>query len=330
MNNQDHLSGGKNLRWPFRLWTSGLVCLGLFFVYQAAPKSSRDTGRRSDLGAKPVSHAITDRVAVKPIQEIRVGQRVIAQNPKQQFDDSLGRSVDRPTWRRLSLRAVKRDGSECLIELIRPLWWVQQRQAAVGETVLLSVPECGIDGDAEVLTVGPCPPLALGPGSVVISTFAHQSARVVDLRIDGLDEPIGVTSNHLIWSEDRQDFVGAGMLDRGERVGTRFGPSVVESLSTRGPPEPVYNLEVFGQHVYCVSRRGLLVHNNTMDDCLELVQITPPKPKYTDNGGTLGSWMSRRSAPKSAAALRNGSGVVSRTSSGFGSWGGSWIGGRII
>jgi hypothetical protein len=31
--------------------------------------------------------------------------------------------------------------------------------------------------------------------------------------------------------------------------------------------EPVYNIEVEGDHCYRVGQQGLLVHNNSVDDC---------------------------------------------------------------
>jgi hypothetical protein len=97
---------------------------------------------------------------------------------------------------------------------------------------------------------------------VVTGRFAHSSADVIDLAVDGLAAPIGTTSNHRFWSEDRQAFVEAGSLAVGERLRTadgRFVPilgAVARSQSAR-----VFNLEVDGEHVYHVSEAGVLVHN---------------------------------------------------------------------
>jgi hypothetical protein len=86
---------------------------------------------------------------------------------------------------------------------------------------------------------------------------------VIDVRFEAEPEPIGCTANHPFWSEDRQAFVPAGKLNPGERLRTFTGQTTrVISLAARGSPEQVYNLEVDLDHVYNVSRSGVLVHNN--------------------------------------------------------------------
>jgi hypothetical protein len=84
---------------------------------------------------------------------------------------------------------------------------------------------------------------------------------VVDVHIAGLDEPIVTTANHPFWSEDQQTFVPASALGVGEQVRTLAGLAHVTSVTARGPPEAVYNLEVHGEHVYQVTSLGVLVHN---------------------------------------------------------------------
>jgi hypothetical protein len=84
---------------------------------------------------------------------------------------------------------------------------------------------------------------------------------VIDLWVEGLDEPIGCTPNHPFWSEDRQDFVPAAELQLGERLRHRDGTSRVTAATPRAGKHRVYNLEVHGEHVYRVSGSGVLVHN---------------------------------------------------------------------
>jgi hypothetical protein len=85
---------------------------------------------------------------------------------------------------------------------------------------------------------------------------------VYDLQVEGEAQPIGVTGTHPFWSPDRNGWVGAGELRLGERLLARNGstPRVV-SLVLRPEPEPVFNLEVEGDHCYRVGEQGLLVHN---------------------------------------------------------------------
>ena len=57
---------------------------------------------------------------------------------------------------------------------------------------------------------------------------------------------------------DRQEFVPIG-----ERVQTYHGETkrIASKLPRPGPPKQVYNLEVYGEHVYFVGEHALLAHN---------------------------------------------------------------------
>ena len=159
------------------------------------------------------------------------------------------------------MRALKRDGSWAEVVLLRPVSWLEDRGARVGRMLEIAVPECGIDGDAEVLAIEPCPSIKPGKGRVVIGTFKHQSAKVIDLHIEGVDKSIGTTTNHPFWSEDQQQLVAAGELRIGERLRTLGGTPRLLRVVQRPKPEAVYNIEVQGVHVYYVASAGVLVHN---------------------------------------------------------------------
>ena len=143
-----------------------------------------------------------------------------------------------------------------------------------GGTTHIAVPECGIDGDAEVLAVGPCPPVQKCPPgyATVTATFRHVVTGVWDVAVEGEADPLGVTGNHPVWSEDRRAFVRADGLSVGERLLNADGEAVrVTAVSPRGPPAgdaaaggtAVFNVEVHGAHVYRVGGGGLLVHNGS-------------------------------------------------------------------
>lgn len=70
------------------------------------------------------------------------------------------------------------------------------------------------------------------------------------------------TRVHPIWSVDRQDWVRMDELAVGEHLQTRLGPIPIASIEHLIDPQPVYNLEVNGQHVYEITELGILVHNN--------------------------------------------------------------------
>ena len=166
------------------------------------------------------------------------------------------------------------DGSWADVELIRSLAWIAEQDARVGGTVEIRVPECGIEGRAELLSIGPCPAIEQGPGRVVTGRFVHHAATVVDLQVEGLAEPIGVTRNHLFWSADRREFVRADQLQPGEQLSSLDGTAAVESIVPRPGVHTVYNLEVQGDHVYHVAQSGVLVHNGVACET-----IGKPKPR---------------------------------------------------
>ncbi|HEV3024271.1 MAG TPA: polymorphic toxin-type HINT domain-containing protein, partial [Pirellulales bacterium] len=236
---------------------------------QPQPRTAKSAAARvaavSGAAALPIDAAETAntrRLRTKSIEDIRVGERVEAGNPTDELDLSLGMEEPDPlTWRKLVLRAPKADGSSSDIELLRPLWWLEAQGAEVGGHTWITVPECGIDSNAELLYVQPCPPIARGRGRVVTGTFAHASAAVLDLSVEGLDEPIGTTANHRFWCEDRQSFVRAVELRVGDELRSLEGSRRVLTVAPRREAERVCNLEVQCEHVYYVGAEGVLVHN---------------------------------------------------------------------
>jgi len=136
-------------------------------------------------------------------------------------------------------------------------------QAPTTLWIFLALHELAAVGPAEVLRVEPCPPIEPGAGRLVTGTFSHHSGEVLDIAVDGLTEPIGCTGAHPFWSQDRQDFIPARELVPGETLRTESGTlrQITRITPRRGPPVPVFNLEVDAKHVYYVSGDGVLVHN---------------------------------------------------------------------
>ena len=159
-------------------------------------------------------------------------------------------------------------------ELLRHVDFIKSQGIAVGRRVPLDLSEQETNGEALILAVEPCPSIEAGIGEVVTGTFSHIADEILELRITGQTEPIGVTPEHPFWSIDRQDFVPVGELRIGETLRTVHGEQVaVESITPRGPPARVYNLEIDGTHQYHVSSLGLLVHNT----CAKAVSTVEPK-----------------------------------------------------
>lgn len=272
------------------------------------------------------------RTTLTPIEQIQVGDRVLAESPTGEEDTAFGSEIIPSDWRKLTLRAPKRDGTTAEVVLLRPLTWLNEqrpggsflpertafgrsrlpsgilaarrthvrdrsddpgtdsgttnalngrdtsrnpaRQAGptvesqtvedmVGGTVFISVPECGIDGNAHVLAIDPCLEIPSGAGRVVTGTFLHQARSTITLTIASQSKPIECTGNHPFWSEDRQTFVRADSLQPNETLRTATGLTTVESWTPDLNPTPVYNIEVHGAHVYYVGTSGVVVHNGT-------------------------------------------------------------------
>jgi len=220
---------------------------------------------------KPILASLTQpaQPVTTKIEDIRLGTRVLGENPI----DSQAETVE-PTpesWREVHLEMTKHSGAMLWIELLRPLTWIEQHNASLGNTVHLEMHSMGAVGDAAVTFVGPCPKVQSGEGTIVTGTFKHQaddSSKVVRLRLEGQEEATGVTANHRYWSIDRQDFVEVGKLKEGERVDTANGESRVVSITQDQYTGFLYNLETM-EHVYRVGTLGTLVHN----DCLDYAKI---------------------------------------------------------
>ena len=242
-----------------RIWLVAMLLLaGWFGFHSLRPNSSQPLVPIAINAADA-----NDSVATKNIEEIQVGDRVYAENPTDDRDDGgYISNINRITWRKLTLEATKQDGGIAEVTLLRPEEWINDRGAQVGGQIRLRLVEVGVDGPARVLSIEPCPEINPGVGQIVTGTFKHLAANVVNLHIDSLDEPIGVTGNHPIWSHDRQEFVFAANLQPGEHLRTLNGLTRVAGITKQAVPETVYNFEVHLHHVYHVTEAGVLVHND--------------------------------------------------------------------
>lgn len=217
---------------------------------------SSTTLQAPSLSETPVSR-------IKPISEVQLGERAIGKNPlREQVDESLP-EPDPQTWRKLTLRLPKDNGKWLTVELLRPLDWIEDEEAAVGETIFLDLEEMGAIGDADVVSIESCPPIQPGNGNVITGRFIHEvdQGEVVELRFTQQSEATRVTKNHPYWSVDRQAFTPAGELREGEQVESLTGPTHVASITPSNYSGYVYNVEINGEHVYRVGTMGLLAHN---------------------------------------------------------------------
>jgi len=260
------MPGPRPLSWRWPLIGLFLLIAGVsgFLGLRTSPEVPQPLQATS--ASVPPGTVEVDGVRYRTIETYDVCDRVLGENPLVTDEEraAFGPEPDPATWKLLELRCPKVDGGWALCRTVRGPEWLEEQRPEVGGQVYISVPECGIEGDAEVLSIGPCPPVRPGEGRVVTSTFRHEVAGLVEVHVEGLEKPIGCTGNHPFWSEDRQDFVRADALREGETLATLDGTARVTSVTTRPGPQAVYNLEVQGEHVYRVSEGGILVHNGML------------------------------------------------------------------
>lgn len=182
------------------------------------------------------------------------------------IDDVDATDVTRQLWRHIKLEMRKDDNSKVNVELARPLWWIDQNEAKVGGTVELDLSELGVAGPATVLAISACTEDSRenpDGSQLVTGKFEHENAIVLDLEFNNdSDNPLGVTANHLLFSEDRDDWVPAGEVQIRETLRTADGIATLTGRKERPGRHKVYNLEVHRAHCFYVGEHAILAHNS--------------------------------------------------------------------
>ena len=202
--------------------------------------------------------------ASHPIETLPIGVRVPTKNPNRWEVDPQP-EPEQATWAKLSITVERSDGGIVDAELIRPRSWILANGICAGRLLPLNLPELDVSGLAMVTSIDDCPPIADGEGSVVTARFVTREVHIVAsvdvLGADGSVETITGTTIHPIWSVDRQEWVPLGELVEGETLQGQDGLAVILSVTLSRVTQPVYNIEVHGEHVYQVGELGVLVHN---------------------------------------------------------------------
>ena len=182
-------------------------CLSLLFLsYFLLGISSKPVD--SSLAAVSTSAEQAAESKFRPIESVQLGQRVATDISPEQLKEAIGNWEDLPqwdreeiepeSWRAISLNYEKPNGGILKIELLRPVEWLTDQKAKVGSKIHLVMEEMCVDGPAKVKSINPCPTISYGSGRVVTGRFSHVRGGVMQLRMDGVDEPLGVTKNHPI------------------------------------------------------------------------------------------------------------------------------------
>jgi hypothetical protein len=195
---------------------------------------------------------------------VPIGSRVPTKNPNR-FEVDPQSEPDKATWAKLSITVERSDGGIVDAEIIRPRSWILASGLCAGRMLPLNLPELEVSGLALVTAIDDCPPIACGEGSVVTARFVTREVHIVAsvdmLGADGTVETITGTTIHPVWSVDRQEWVPLAELAEGETLQGLDGLAVVLSVTLSRVSQPVYNIEVHGEHVYQVGELGLVVHN---------------------------------------------------------------------
>ena len=236
---------------------------------------------------------ISTAEGMRPIEELRPGDRVLSTNPNREnqttgsnadseSDTDTDTAVDPETWKQVTLSMVN---AKCPKDIVRietlksPDWFnTPNGKISEGSSVWLELTELGLSGEAIVQQIARCPPIQTGPGRVVLSTFTHCNAEVLRLTIStpqsGTPPPDGAdgssestksilepTASHRIYSETRQAWVAAGQLVNGELLRTADGIAELVSSETLPGIHRVFNIEVEVDHCYFVGEAQVLSHN---------------------------------------------------------------------
>ena len=174
---------------------------------------------------------------------------------------------------------VRDDGGIVDAELIRPWVWIRSHRIQAGKPLPMNIPELQVTGVAMVTSIGECPAIAEGEGSVITARFLTRQVDIIArpeiLGADGSIEVLEGTTVHPIWSLDRNDWIPLGELEPEERLAGQSGPTTVMSIATNHRPVAVYNVEVHGEHVYAVGEFGLLVHNSCVERVVDIRNLRP-------------------------------------------------------
>ena len=118
-----------------------------------------------------------------------VAPLTVRRNPWALSRSTRSAAVDRATWKTLTLHAQETwpDGTvdDTYVVTLQPPERVEATGATVGAEVPipLDLVEMGTRADltARVVAIGPCPPIAAGPGRVVLTTVSHLNRFLFDL-----------------------------------------------------------------------------------------------------------------------------------------------------
>jgi len=185
------------------------------------------------------------------------------------------RDVDRDeitpfTWKWVHLQFEEEEGF-ANVHLRRPNWWfVENNATAIGDNLDLRIPEIGLDKRVRVVAIYPNQldtrlwDIETNGETVVrpiTGKIEHHANNVVSLYFEGEEDALSVTTNHLLWSQDRDDWVAVKDLSIGENLKTKKGVVRLSERMQLPGSRIVYDLEVYRDHNFLVGAQNVLAHN---------------------------------------------------------------------
>jgi hypothetical protein len=164
-----------------------------------------------------------------------------------------------------------------------------------------------LHGPALAKRVEAPPPVKPGRGRAVLATLTHLNSFVQEMSFEGCDAPLQPTDRHRLFSETRQGWVPAVMVQPGEFLRTRTGVAQVRTNRSRQGVRRVYNLEIESEHCYFAGSPGVLSHNE--NPCAAPLPENPGTPGLTATSAAKEPLLLETSAPtklslKQVRALR--------------------------
>ncbi|WP_372899346.1 hypothetical protein, partial [Stieleria sp.] len=111
--------------------------------------------------------------ATIPIEQLRVGQRVLGENPLIERDDACLLEPDWSQYVAVTAKVFKRDGDVLELTTLKPDIWLKRNNVRVGKRTLMDIPVADAHNEALITAINPNPDIQPGPGRVILSTFRH-------------------------------------------------------------------------------------------------------------------------------------------------------------
>ena len=107
----------------------------------------------------------------------------------------------------------------------------------------------------------PCPPIAAGPGRVILTTINHLNRDVCELTIedkDGRRETVRPTATHRFYREPDDQWIHLKELKPGDIIRGRAGSVRIAAIGKLPGVHRVFNITVEWEHLYEVSALGVI------------------------------------------------------------------------